>query len=102
MKYYYKISTNENIEESLKSIKAPENFIKELIESTSFKGQLDQNMEEFYIGYDVEEIRKGKPAWTWCTVKDYYRVNYNFKGDVRPTRSEKINRLKKLWNNEEL
>ena len=102
MKYYYKLFTKEGVEGSLKSIKAPESFIKELKESSSFKSQLEQNMEEFYIGYDVDQIRRGKPAWTWCSVKDYYRVNWNFKGEVRPTRSEKINKLKMLWNDEEL
>jgi len=102
MKYYYKIFVSEGIEESLKSIKATKDFIEELTESYSFKSQLDQDMEYFYVGYDVEQIRKGKPAWTWCNVKDYYKVNYNFKGDIRPTRTQKINKLKQLWNNEDV
>lgn len=102
MKYYYKIFVSEGVEESLKSIKATNDFIKELTNNSSFKSHLSQNMEYFYVGYDVEQIRKGKTAWTWCSVKDYYKVNYNFKGDVRPTRVEKIKKLKQLWGNDDV
>ena len=38
MKYYYKLFTKEGVEESLKSIKAPESFIKEL---KSYKNNLN-------------------------------------------------------------
>jgi len=102
MKYYYKIFVSEGVKESLKYIKANDDFIENLIENSNFKFQLTKNMEFFYVGYDVDQIRKGKSGWTWCSVKDYYRVNWNFKGEVRPTRSEKINKLKMLWNDEEL
>jgi hypothetical protein len=101
MKYYYKIFVSEGIENSLKFIKVTEEFIKELTESSNFKFHLEQNMEYFYVSYDVEQIIKGKPSWTWCTVNDYYKVNYTYKGDVRPTRPEKIKKLKMLWDNEE-
>jgi len=102
MKYYYKIFINEGYEESLKSINAPESFLKSLKESSSFNAHLEDGMTDFYVGYDIEKVRKGKPndAWTWCSIKNYYRVNWTYKGEIRPKRKDAVNKLKKLWENE--
>ena len=100
MKYYYKIFVDEGVDESLKSIKASDNFIKELNESSNFKGELEQDMKDFYVGYDVEKIRKGKSAWTWASHKYHYSTNWTFKGEVHPSRNAKVSKLKKLWESE--
>lgn len=98
MKYYYKIFVKEGIEESLKCIKASDTFIKELTENSDFKFAVEQKLfEEFYVGYDVEKIRKGKSAWTWTPYKQLYSVNWNFRGEIHPHRKDKVNNLKKLW-----
>ena len=102
MKYYYKIFVSEGVKESLKYIKADDDFIEILTENSNFKFQLTRNMEYFYVGYDVDQIRKGKSAWTWDEFNEHYRVNYNFKGDVRPTRSDKIKKIIQLWDNEDV
>ena len=101
MKYYYKIFLNEDIEESLKYIKASDIFIKELKKNSQFIYILEEKMvNEIYVGYDVERIQKGKSAWTWSVHKQIYSVNWNFKGEVHPHRKNKVNQLKKLWDNE--
>lgn len=100
MKYYYKIFVQEGVEESLKSIKASEKFIKELTESSNFKCYVEDGLTEFYVAYDVEKIRKGKSAWTWSSIKDYYRVNWTYKGEVHPKRKDAIKNLKEIWDNE--
>ena len=102
MKYYYKIFIHEGVKESLQYIKAPESFIKKLEESSSFNGELEDHMKEFYVSYDIDQVRKGKPdeAWKWSSERDYFKVNHTFKGEVHPERSAKINKLKKLWENE--
>ena len=102
MKYFYKIFVNENVEKSLQSLNAPESFITELIFSADYKGQIEQGLTDFYVGYDLDKVRKGKisEAWTWCPIKKYYSVNGTYKGEVHPNRSEKINKLKDLWKDE--
>jgi len=101
--YYYKLFVHDGVEDSLKSLKAPEEFIKSVMESTSFKYQLEDGMKEFYVGYNLEKIRQGKinDAWTWSSGKDYYRKNWNYKGEVHPHRKDKISELKKLWDTNE-
>lgn len=100
--YYYKLFTKEGVEDSLKFIKAPETFIKSVIESSSFKFKTENGMEEFYVGYNIEKVRKGKSdeIWTWASHKEYYRKNWNYKGEVHPHRADKISKLKKLWESE--
>ena len=102
MKYYYKLFVNEGVEVSLKSINATEYFINAINKSVSFNGQLEQHMTEFFVGYNVDIVRTGKidDAWSWSTTKDHYRGDWKFKGDVHPQRKDKINKLKKLWENE--
>jgi hypothetical protein len=92
----------EGVEESLRSIKASEKFIEELTKSSTFNDYIVYNkMEEFYVGYDVDKIIKGKSAWTWSNYKKIYSVNWNFKGEVHPNRKDKITELKKLWKENE-
>lgn len=98
MKYYYKILVSEGVKESLNSINVPESFIENLQNDADFKGELEQHMNEFYMGYDVERIRKGKTPWTWATHNYHYKTNWNFKGEVHPQRNDKIKQLKKNWN----
>lgn len=103
--YYYKLFVKEGIEDSLKSIKAPDSFIKSILEnSSSFKYQIEEGMEEFYVGYNIEKVRKGKTdeIWTWASHKEYYKKNWNYKGEVHPHRKDKISKLKKLWDNDSI
>ena len=100
MRYYYKIFVNEGVEDSLKSIKASEDFIKELTESADYKGYLEQKMTEFYVAYDVMKAKKGKSVWSWCPIKDLYKGDWTYKGEIHPQRKGKIDKLKKLWADE--
>jgi poly(A) polymerase Pap1 len=102
MKYYYKIFVNEGAEKSLKHLKVSDDFVEDLLKDADFNYCLnDLKISEFYISYDIERLKKGKSVWTWAPTKDYYKVNWNYKGEIHPERKEKINKLKQLWQNEE-
>ena len=85
MKYYYKLFTKEGLEESLKSIKAPESFIKEMLNIQKINKTL-KNEPFVYIGCDYSNEDE---KWKWSSYdnelgKDIFeKDNYIFKGEVK-------------------